>query len=130
MKIILAKEAERSRPLNILFEYEGQVTEWPENSANIVTEDWVEMGMYLPWFPSGFISGHFTYEIEAECNPTYQLRDYGGYTKRNGKWYLTREIPDFDIVLVASKRLKTLASRAAATGKARLYWASSVVAGW
>jgi aminopeptidase N len=64
--------------------------------------------MYLPWFPSGFICGYFTYEIEAECDSTYQLRSYGSYTKTNGTWHFERMIPDFDINLVASKSLKTM----------------------
>lgn len=108
LTITLAKNTDRNKPLEILFEYEGNLTEWPENSANVVTEDWVELGMYLPWFPSGFICGHFTYEIEAECDPAYQLRSYGNYTKTNGTWHFKRTIPTFDIVVVASKHLKTM----------------------
>ena len=107
LTIILNKETDRNKPLNILFEYEGNLTEWPENSANVITEDWVELGMYLPWFPSGFICGYFTFEIEAECDPAYQLRSYGSYTKTNDTWHLKGIIPTFDIILVASKRLKT-----------------------
>ena len=108
LTITLDKRTDRNKPLDILFEYEGNLTEWPENSANVITEDWVELGMYLPWFPSGFISGYFTYEIEAECDPAYQLRSYGSYTKTNGTWHFKRTIPTFDIVLIASKRLKTM----------------------
>ena len=108
LKIILNKNADRHKPLDILFKYDGTITEWTENSANVVTKDWVELGMYLPWFPSGFILGYFTYEIEAECDPVYQLRSYGNYAMENGKWYFKRTIPDFDINLVASKNLKTM----------------------
>jgi hypothetical protein len=108
LAVILAKTGDRNRPIDIYFEYEGKLTEWPQNSANIVTEDWVELGMYLPWFPSGFIAGHFTFEIEAECDAAYQLRSYNGYTVKNGTWYLKGTIPIFDIVLVASKHLKTV----------------------
>lgn len=108
LAITLDKNIDRNRPLDIEFEYEGTITEWLENSANVVTEDWVELGMYLPWFPTGFICGYFTYEIEAECDPAYQLRSYGSYTKTNGTWHFERAIPDFDINLVASKNLKTM----------------------
>ena len=108
LKIILKKHVNRNKPLNILFEYEGAITEWSENCANIVTNDWVELGMYLPWFPSGFICGYFTYEIEAECDQVYNLRSYGSYSEANGIWHFKRAIPDFDINLVASKNLKTM----------------------
>ena len=108
LTITLDKNINRNKPLDIVFEYEGTITEWSENSANVLTEDWVELGMYLPWFPSGFICGYFTYEIEAECNPTYQLRSYGNYTKTNGTWHFEQTIPTFDIILVASKSLKTM----------------------
>ena len=108
LTITLDKNINRNKPLDIVFEYEGTITDWVENSANVVTKDWVELGMYLPWFPTGFICGYFTYEIEAECDPVYQLRSYGGYTKTNGTWHFERTIPDFDINLVASKSLKTM----------------------
>jgi hypothetical protein len=108
LTITLDKNINRNKSLDIVFEYEGTITEWPENSANVVTEDWVELGMYLPWFPSGFICGYFTYEIEAECDPAYQLRSYGSYTKTNGTWHFEQTIPTFDIILVASKSLKTM----------------------
>jgi hypothetical protein len=108
LKITLNKYVDRNKPLDIVFEYEGTITEWSENCANVVTRDWVELGMYLPWFPSGFICGYFTYEIEARCDPAYQLRSYGSYSEANGIWHFKRAIPDFDINLVASKNLKTM----------------------
>jgi hypothetical protein len=108
LKIMLEEDIDRNKPLDIVFEYEGTITAWAENSANVVSKDWVELGMYLPWFPSGFILGYFTYEIQAECDPAYQLRSYGGYTNQNDTWYFKRTIPDFDINLVASKNLKTM----------------------
>jgi len=108
LTITLDKDTDRNGPLDIVFEYEGTITEWPENSANVVTEDWVELAMYLPWFPSGSICRYFTYEIEAECDSAYQLRSYGNYTKKNGTWRFERTVPDFDINLVASKSLRTM----------------------
>jgi len=108
IEITLNENIDRNKPLDIVFEYEGNVTEWTENSANVVTEEWIELGMYLPWFPSGFICGYFTYDIEVECDSAYQLRSYGNYTEENGLWQFERTVPDFDINLVASKNLKTM----------------------
>lgn len=106
LRIYLDKYSIRNTDLHISFEYEGILSEWPDYSANVITEEWVELGMYLPWYPQIF--GSFTYEIEAECDPAYQLRCFGEYTMKNGTWYFKRMTPTYDMVLVASKTLKTM----------------------
>jgi len=106
--VILDQNTPKEEELTLSFEYEGTLTEWPEYSANIFTEEWVELGLYLPWFPISQIAGSFTFEIEAACDPDYQLRSFGQYSIKSGKWYLRQLTPTFDIVLVASKNLKTL----------------------
>jgi hypothetical protein len=109
LKIILDKNTRKDKPLTLSFEYEGNLTEWSEYSANVVTEDWVELGLYMPWIPLSPITGNFTFDIVAECDPAYQLRSYGDYTHdKNGIWYFKRLTPTFDIVLIASKNIKTI----------------------
>jgi aminopeptidase N len=90
------------------FEYEGIISEWPAWSANVITEEWVELGLYLPWFPYNEAYGPFTFEIEVECDPKYRLRSYGSFKNANGKWHFKWMSPTTDIVLVANKNLKTI----------------------
>ena len=106
LRISLEKNSIQYKELLISFEYEGILSEWPDYSANVITEDWVELGMYLPWYPQIF--GSFTYEIEAECDPAYELRSFGDYSRRKGIWYFNRMTPTYDMVLVASKTLRTM----------------------
>jgi len=113
LNVVLDKSTARNEPLTLSFDYEGTLTEWSKYSANVVTEDWVELGLYIPWIPLGKITGLFTFDIEAECDPEYQLRSYGDHRYENGIWYFERTTPTFDCILVASKDLKTLNKKAA-----------------
>ncbi|MCK4836519.1 MAG: hypothetical protein KAT17_07770 [Candidatus Aminicenantes bacterium] len=106
--ITLERKGDRTGPFNISLEYEGKITDWPVWSANVLTGEWVELGLYLPWFPCNPDYGLFTFEIEAECSADYRLRSYGHYKFSNGKWFFTWTVPTNDIVLVAGKRLKTI----------------------
>ncbi len=94
--------------IELMFEYEGIISEWPEWSANVVTEDWVELGLYLPWFPYNQDYGPFTFEIEAECGPEYRLRSFGDFKRKNDKWHFRWMSPTTDVVIVASKNMKSL----------------------
>ena len=108
LNVVLGKNVSRNEPLSLSFEYEGKLAEWNEYSPNVVTEDWVELGVYINWIPLVELTGLFTFDIEAECDPAYQLRSYGGHSYENGVWRFERKIPTFDCILIASKDLKTL----------------------
>ncbi len=106
--IDLQKESIGNKGLKLKFDYEGIISDWAEWSANVITEEWVELGLYLPWFPYNPEYGLFTFEIEVECDPEYNLRSFGKTKNENGKWQFKWTSPASDIVLVASKSLKTI----------------------
>lgn len=108
LTIGLDKKSSDYKRLKLFFEYEGVISEWPGWSANVITEDWVELGQYLPWFPYNQEYGPFTFEIEAECNPGYSLGSFGSVKKAGRKWLFKWMSPTTDIVLIASNSLKTI----------------------
>ena len=88
--------------------YSGTITEWPDWSANVITEDWVELGLYLPWFPYNFDEyGPFTFDVDLALDSAYQVRGYGPTEQTADGWHFERTLPTNDIVAVVSKDLET-----------------------
>ncbi len=102
-----------SRPLKIgektelAFEYEGRITTWPVWSANVVSGVWTELGLYLPWFPYNGEYGDFTFSVNVGTDAAYQVRSYGGHARDAAEWRFVWGQPTNDMVIVASKDLKT-----------------------
>ncbi|MFC1629163.1 M1 family aminopeptidase, partial [Gemmatimonadota bacterium] len=93
---------------DITFQYEGRITEWPAWSANILSNDWVEIGMYLPWFPLNPAYGDFTSDLEVTCDPAWQVRSFGSFEQEGDRWTFSQAQPVNDIVVMAARNLKTI----------------------
>lgn len=94
--------------VSLRFRYEGVVTQWPDWSANLISKDWTEIGMYLPWYPCNLDYGDLTYDLSVHSDPAYQLRSYAGYTREGEAWRFRCDRPTADIVLAASRTMHTL----------------------
>jgi len=93
---------------DVHFEYGGVIDAWPPWSANVITEDWTELGLYFPWFPyANEEYGPFTFEVDVMIAPGYEVRGSGEAVRTDGGWRLHRDTPVRDIVLVASPDLET-----------------------
>ncbi|MBS0011464.1 MAG: hypothetical protein KFF49_08640 [Bacteroidales bacterium] len=93
--------------MTLYLKYSGRITEWPEWSANVIGEDWTEMGSYFPWYPLNRDYGPFTYEVEVFTDDDYRTFMMGTGAVDNN-WALYRaEEPTNDMVFCASKNLKT-----------------------
>lgn len=90
--------------LDVDFSYQGNIKEWPAWSANVIGEDWVEMGLYFPWYPS--ISDDFTYKVNVDINPEYNVFVRGNYSEKDNKKIFENNNPERDLVFCASKDLK------------------------
>jgi len=90
------------------FEYAGVIASWPSWSANVVSEEWAELGLYFPWFPyGGEAYGPFTFEIDARLPVGYAAGGWGEPARSGTRWHLAHDDPVSDIVLLASKDLQT-----------------------
>ena len=103
----LNTQALKNDKITLHLKYSGRITEWPEYSANVIGEDWTEMGSYLPWYPLNRHYGPFTYEVEVFTHDDYRTFMMGtGAADNNWAFYRT-ENPTNDMVFCASKNLRT-----------------------
>ncbi len=89
--------------LNVDFSYQGRITEWPEWSANVIGADWIEMGLYFPWYPS--IWSSFTYKVSVDIDPDYHVFAIGKSSEKDNKKIFETEFPVYDFIICASKDL-------------------------
>jgi hypothetical protein len=95
--------------LNVDFAYEGRITEWPDWSANVITSDWVEIGLYFPWYPS--IDDPFTYKVAVDIDPGYNVFALGESTEEGNKKVFETDFPVDDFIICASKDLAVRETR-------------------
>lgn len=93
----------------IQFDYLGNITEWPAESANSITPEWAELGSYLPWFPFQYdgAPSELTFTLLAHVPAGYQVSSYGPAVLQEGAWYFSWTHPTTDIVVAAGKTLDT-----------------------
>ena len=105
MKIIYPtkKIFQKGDVLNVDFSYEGKITAWPTWSANVISSDWIEIGLYFPWYPS--IYGPFTYKVSIDIDPGYNVFAMGEATEEGNKKVFETNFPVDDFIICASKDL-------------------------
>jgi hypothetical protein len=101
MKIIITPEdsVRHKDFINIKFAYRGQITRWPGWSANVIGDEWTEIGLYFPWFPFSFDLGVFTYDLNIACDSKYGLVSIGEVRKTEAGWSVSCPDPTNDIVI-------------------------------
>ena len=108
LRISFTRPLLKGEETDLHIEYSGTITEWPAWSANVITEDWIEIGLYLPWFPYNFDEfGPFTFDVNLALDSAYEVRGYGSTERIEEGWHFERTLPTNDIVVVASKDLET-----------------------
>ncbi len=97
---------EKGEITQIEFSYEGKITSWPSCSCNVITPEWVELGMYFPWYPmQADLSQKITFDLEVICPPDWTVAGYGEFKHINESWKGCCHRPTQDIVVVASPTL-------------------------
>lgn len=89
--------------LNIAFSYQGKITQWPSWSANVIDTDWIEIGLYFPWYPSFY--GLFTYNVAVDIDQDFNVFAIGKSTEKDNKKVFETEFPVDDFIICASKDL-------------------------
>jgi hypothetical protein len=93
----------------IQLEYHGNINVWPAESTSIITNDWVELGASLPWFPTQFDSGFsdLTFTLKINTPASFLAASYGRPATLNGEWYFEWPHPTKDIIAVAGSSLQS-----------------------
>lgn len=81
----------------------GTVTPW---KINRIREDWVELGLYSPWFPYDPNQKELSYKINLKLEGNYEAAANGSVQRKGGAFEITNPSADNDIVIAASKYLR------------------------
>ena len=108
-----------ARPLKIILEpgynndniihikYQGPLKDIAWGTTNMLTTNWIELGTYSAWFPYNPEYGNFSYRIQLMIEDGYKVSGMGEIKMTDGMWEITRDHPSNDIVIIASRELKT-----------------------
>ncbi len=78
-----------------------------EPSAELFTEDWIQIGFYNAWFPVDIKSRNATSKLRISIDPTYKVSGSGKITKKGDVWEMTQPWPAYDNVIIAAKNLQS-----------------------
>ncbi|MGE5432274.1 MAG: M1 family aminopeptidase [Syntrophomonadaceae bacterium] len=81
----------------------GIVSQW---KINRIKEDWVELGLYSPWFPFDPSLKEFSYNMSLGLPEGYKLSVNGHPEYKGGIYYVSNPHADNDIVITASKNMR------------------------
>jgi len=92
-------------PAELTVVYGGRITAWPEWNASVLGGDWVEMGLYFPWFPYLPDIAAYTYDLTVDAGPGYTVFALGTSERDGERWRFRTAAPTNDIVVVAARDL-------------------------
>jgi hypothetical protein len=75
--------------------------------GKMFSDEWIEMGYYSAWYPVHEESRNFISEIRVFIEKDVKISGSGLVTKKDGYWHMIQPWESFDIIIVASKELKT-----------------------
>ncbi|KPK79523.1 MAG: hypothetical protein AMS27_17940 [Bacteroides sp. SM23_62_1] len=106
LKIIL-KQTNKTKAI-IHIKYQGLLKDIAWGTTNMLTNNWIELGNYSAWFPYNPEYGNFSYSIQLVIEDRYNVSGMGKIKKRDGKWEIIQDYPVNDIVIMASRELKSI----------------------
>lgn len=90
--------------VTIHFSYHGKVDIVSKWEINRLNEDFIELGLYAPWFPLTKMLELAKFSFEVILPKSYQL--VNGKLK-DGIWKLNQDYPSYDCSLIASNHFKS-----------------------
>lgn len=102
--------------------YEGYIDIVSKWEVNRISLEWVELGLYAPWYPLREDLPPSTFTIEVYLPPEYQIIS-GHVTKAHDHWVIQSVIPNYDCTLLASPNVMWLTAEASSLSS-RVYYTS------
>lgn len=109
LEVYLKEPVLRGDIVPVKLQYSGTlhiVQPWGDNR---LTEEWIELGLYFPWFPYNLIqleSKNITYCINVKIDHGYKVFGLGTTTKEGDYWQIKNLQSDVDMIVMAAKALK------------------------
>lgn len=104
IKIIKPKSSNRVIPLS--FSYTSNM-KGLKGWASSFSDDWIELNYYGAWFPVGLNSRNINSKIKINIDKDYIITGSGKVSKEKDYWEMNQNWQSFDIVIIASKQLKS-----------------------
>lgn len=102
IQINLAKPINAGEALAISFDYSGVIDIVTQYGVNRISEDWVELGLYTPWFPLNPSLEYARFDVRLTIDDAYSL--ISSFAKKvAGTWQLQIDKPQMDCTLLALK---------------------------
>ncbi|MGE5560139.1 MAG: M1 family aminopeptidase [Chloroflexota bacterium] len=98
----------------------GIASKW---EVNRLTADWVELGLYAPWYPFR-TDEPGTYRVALTIDEPYDVIGLGMTERRADRWLITSAAPQTDMLLMAAPQLR-LTERPTAVGPVAVYCAAT-----
>jgi hypothetical protein len=107
LRIYLPRDHSRNEKLLLRLKYSGPLKDLTSKwKTNRVTWEWTELGLYSAWFPVNFDYGEFTYSVSVKVPDEQKVVGLGKVSRTTGGWLLVEKEKVYDIVIIASPRLK------------------------
>jgi len=107
LTIQLNRPVRTGESVTIGLHYAGRVVIADPWGTNRISTDWIELGMYTPWFPYSTDIPELTYRISLAIGEDYIVAGKGKTVKSGDKWEITNTIPDNDMIITAARDFKT-----------------------
>ena len=106
-KLVVANPKRENETQPIQIEYCCDMQRHMVGFGKFFTDEWIEMGYYSAWYPVHEESKNFISEVKVKVDKDFNISGSGLVTKHDSCWLMTQPWETFDILLVASKDLKT-----------------------
>ena len=108
IKYTLKSPESFNKKARISFKYSGKITQWHKWSASVIGKEWTEMACYFPWYPYHMQFRPFTYQVDITPIKDYNIFLMGQKNRVDDGIRFKTPYPTNDIVVCASKNLKTI----------------------
>lgn len=106
-KLVVANPNKGNETQSIQIEYCCDMQQNMVGFGKTFTEEWIEMGYYSAWYPVNKEGGYFISETRVYADEEINISGSGLVKKQDSCWLMTQAWESFDILIVASKDLKT-----------------------
>ncbi len=104
---IIFKEQNQTNPI-LHIKYQGPMRNIAWRTTNMLSPGWIELGNYSAWFPYNPEYGNFRYKVQLSIEDGYKVSGIGEIKKSDGKWEIVQDDLINDIVIIASRELKSI----------------------
>ena len=105
--LLIKLENNKEENINFQIVYQGLIKDLKWKTTNMITESWIELGNYSAWFPYNPDYGEFKSSVNLEIDSSYIVTGMGQIQKIGNAWEIEQSKPASDIVIIASKDLKS-----------------------